>query len=43
MLENLKSKIFPGYLTECEITSNAEGLVEVSLTALDGSGVDGHA
>lgn len=39
-----KAKYFQGYLTECEITSNAEDMVEVSLTfGINGSGVDGYA
>lgn len=39
-----KSKYFQGYLTECEITSNAEDMVEVSLTfGINGDGKDGYA
>lgn len=39
-----KSKYFQGYLTEFEITSNAEDMVEVSLTfGINGSGADGYA
>lgn len=39
-----KAKYFQGYLTECEITSNAEDMVEVSLTfGVNGSGVGGYA
>lgn len=39
-----KSKYFQGYLTEIEITSNAEDNVEVSLTfGLEGDGVKGDA
>lgn len=39
-----KAKYFQGYLTELEITSNAEDNVEVSLTfGLEGDGKDGDA
>lgn len=39
-----KAKYFQGYLTEFEITSNAEDMVEVSLTfGVNGSGEDGDA
>lgn len=39
-----KSKYFQGYLTECEISSSAEDMVEVSLTfAINGTGADGYA
>ena len=39
-----KSKYFQGYLTEIERTSNAEDMVEISLTfGINGSGVDGYA
>lgn len=39
-----KAKYFQGYLTEKEITSNAEDNVEVSLTfGLQGDGADGEA
>lgn len=39
-----KAKYFQGYLTECEITSNAEDMAEISLTfGINGSGVDGYA
>lgn len=44
MVGKFKAKYFQGYLTECEITSNAEDMVEVSLTfGINGSGVDGYA
>lgn len=43
-VSKFKAKYFQGYLTECEITSNAEDMVEVSLTfGINGSGVDGFA
>lgn len=39
-----KAKYFQGYLTELEITSNAEDMVELSLTfGINGSGEDGYA
>lgn len=39
-----KAKYFQGYLTEFEITSNAEDYTEVSLTfGINGNGVDGYA
>lgn len=39
-----KAKYFQGYLTEFEITSNAEDYTEVSLTfGINGSGADGYA
>lgn len=39
-----KAKYFQGYLTGLEVTSNAEDMVEVSLTfGINGSGVDGYA
>ena len=39
-----KAKYFQGYLTEMEITSNAEDFVEVSLTfGINGNGTDGYA
>lgn len=39
-----KAKYFQGYLTEIEKTSNAEDMVEVSLTfGVNGSGADGYA
>lgn len=39
-----KAKYFQGYLTEMEITSNAEDFTEVSLTfGINGDGVDGYA
>ena len=39
-----KAKYFQGYLTELEVTSNAEDNVEVSLTfGLEGDGKDGDA
>lgn len=39
-----KAKYFQGYLTEMEITSNAEDFTEVSLTfGINGDGVDGFA
>ena len=38
-----KGKYFQGYLTELEITSNAEDFVEVSLTfGVNGTGKDGN-
>lgn len=39
-----KAKYFQGYLTEIEITSNAEDYTEVSLSfGINGNGVDGYA
>ena len=39
-----KAKYFQGYLTELEITSNAEEFTEVSLTfGINGDGADGYA
>ena len=39
-----KAKYFQGYLTEMEITSNAEDYTEVSLTfGINGNGADGYA
>ena len=39
-----KSKYYQGYLTECSISSEAEGVVEVSLTfGANGNGADGYA
>ena len=39
-----KAKYFQGYLTELEVTSNAEDNVEVSLTfGINGNGQDGWA
>lgn len=39
-----KAKYFQGYVTEMEITSNAEDYTEVSLTfGINGNGVDGYA
>lgn len=39
-----KAKYFQGYLTELEITSNAEDYTEISLTfGINGSGADGYA
>lgn len=39
-----KSKYYQGYLTECSISSEAEGSVEVDLTfGANGNGADGYA
>lgn len=39
-----KSKYYQGYLTECSISSEAEGVVEVDLTfGANGNGADGYA
>lgn len=39
-----KSKYYQGYLTECSISSEAEGAVEVDLTfGANGNGADGYA
>ena len=39
-----KAKYYQGYLTECSISSEAEGVVEVSLTfGANGNGADGYA
>ena len=43
-VDKFKAKYFQGYLTEMEITSNAEDFVEVSLTfGINGNGADGYA
>ena len=43
-VDKFKAKYFQGYLTEMEITSNAEDFVEISLTfGINGNGVDGYA
>ena len=43
-VDKFKAKYFQGYLTEMEITSNAEAFVEVSLTfGINGNGADGYA
>lgn len=39
-----KAKYYQGYLTECSISSEAEGFVEVDLTfGANGNGADGYA
>lgn len=39
-----KSKYYQGYLTECSISSDAEGSVEIELTfGANGNGADGYA
>lgn len=43
-VDKFKAKYFQGYLTEMEITSNAEDFVEISLTfGINGNGADGYA
>lgn len=42
--DKFKAKYFQGYLTECEVSSSAEDMVEVSLTfGINGTGADGYA